>query len=624
MKLSNIFREKEETIKSLFVRNLTAKGNDLEHYVPVSLPLNWESSGNAHNKFQKINVPDYEKFLIDFFERSGSNTNFPILIILGHVGSGKSSSIKYALSQASVCDGCPSYMNCDKDKSSRIIIDYLDFKSEIKVAFPLDVKVDRTQERIKRFWLYLIGKLDTSIDKYFHELEKTRLFLSWFMNNYSQDEFYELYTELYPFLDIIHTRKRVSSEFRTILINIFKNLKPNELAILKLYQIAFLRNENGITNNCNVLIFDNIDTLDPILQQYLAEFAFKANQLLGCKSVIPMRPQTLNFYEHATNMIDLKDHWSPDFKKVIDKRLELLGVAEKSDLSISLKKIIDVMWSDNRMREIILGTTGKSIRYGLRNVFNMLLSNVITTHSNGVLIDNIQFDTNKFFQAYFCSESLDEELYEDCFTSLLTIKKGKTHIVSNIKLRILYILHKTDNLSVTELKEHILKFGYDLDSFITAINDMLSPKKSLLYGKSLTSYDRSSLEKIVDDQIFPTDIGTFYFQDLIKYWLYCRECNVLVTDRVYNMESSINICLETIKTLTELDFMEIQNFIDNASQKEYLTIYDYKELSISKMLWNRMYADIKNAVKAIDKQNISFDIDRQHYLEDRFYKLLYQ
>ena len=165
MEYRNKLRIFRDEIKEFFIHEFAGIGEDLGYYVPVSLPLKWLNSYGNH-PVTKINVSDYEETLIKFIENPDNiSAIHPLLIIIGGSGTGKSTSIKYAINKANVCEGCPNYDLCAKNYPARIHLDFLNFKKEAEVHGESESEeTNRNQKAVDRFWSYISKNLRIVID----------------------------------------------------------------------------------------------------------------------------------------------------------------------------------------------------------------------------------------------------------------------------------------------------------------------------------------------------------------------------------------------------------------------------------------------------------------------------
>ncbi|MCB0370839.1 MAG: hypothetical protein KDD45_15810, partial [Bdellovibrionales bacterium] len=375
---SNIFIEYSEIIKDHYIISFVGEQRMEKYYVKSSLPQEWLQSFK-YSRRDSISVSHHEKRLIAYFENPKlRKTKHPLLLIVGGVGSGKSSSIMYAMRKANVCKGCPLEKTCDKVYPDRIIVNYLNFTKN------LDHNLDTAHELIvddhviDKFWLHIIKTLDNSIaDSMSMEIE-LKQFWPWLCKSQGN------YVGFYDFFDMHKEEINDSNTFINRLRSLrdkFRNgLSKKDLAYYKLYQITFLREERKV--KCNFLLFDNIDTLPPVLQNELVKFSEEAYELLESKSILLVRPLTYMRNQDASDFIEKIDHAKANLKEVFLKRLDRLKedkeLLEKSNLKnlsslIScLEKAIHLMPNNKIFRKIFIATTGRSIRFGLRNFYNFL------------------------------------------------------------------------------------------------------------------------------------------------------------------------------------------------------------------------------------------------------------
>ena len=616
----NILREKRQAILDHFIVSFTGTDASIEYYMNVSLPLNWLSP-RSKKTVLKIDTSDYEKTLINYFENpSKIDTNHPLLLIIGGVGSGKSSSVRYALSKANVCQGCSLYDSCKKDYPSRILVDFIDFKSSVAAEAPGEIVKFNRKEIENRFWYHLVQILDGAIDDSMPRRVEVSAFWQWLISEQKSAIPMALYRYLFPKKELFLNPQVNSAELFALRDKMFGELNTRDLTSYKLYQVAFLRQTNLV--NCNFIIFDNIDTLDPFLQAALINFAIEANRLLSCKAIIPLRPHTFTSNQDASDFFEIMDHWKPSLEKVFEKRLETFGAKGEQDVKNALEKTIHLIKSTSIFKEIFISTSGRSIRYGLRNFYNFCLSPLVVTHTDGRELPTIDLDTNTFFQAYFCNELEAQLLDEDGFTNMYAIRKSeRSSYFSNIKLRMLHLMYSNENITLGKMTSILESFGYEVHEIIIVLNEFLNRKKALMWSSSLSHYSLEDLELGKSHFLYITHLGIKYFENLIRHPLYLRECVFSVdNNRLNKKDQSISRTLEVVKDLEDVDCEEIKLFIKKESVSEYKRYFNVQDLSISDIIWGKMKDHIKSWLTGMS--NISFDYKRQYYIKERVNKIL--
>lgn len=622
MKNTNVFRINRQSIKQDFIKDFAAKEFDLDHYILVSLPRNW-ASASKFETFKRINVSDYEETIIKFIENPDKiSSKHPLLIIIGSAGTGKSSSVRYALSNANVCEGCALFDSCDKNHPARILIDYLELTSEATADLPFDLIKEGKRKREENFWYHLIRILDEVIDDLIDPITEISGFWHWLVGNCKGMHVSKFYRFLYPKKHLFDNPQSNSGELLNLRSKLYSKLTTEELAYYKLYEIAYLRDNQVV--NCNLLIFDNIDTLDPFLQVKLIDFAIEAYRLFGCKAIIPMRPHTFSLNRGAGDFIEVIEHWLPAMREVLQKRMAIFYKKGEKEVADSLSLVIDAVLSNSKMRQVFYATSGYSIRFALRNFFNLLISPLIVTHQDEKPLRQLQLDTNVFYQAYFCSEKSDETIYEKNFVNLFSIKRGpRIKQLSTLKLRLLYCVFRKEELRLRDLKEHLLGFGYDEGDILQVLNDFLERRKALIWSSSLAEYGKKTFSKGSKHILTITPMGELYFRELLSHLLYARECIVPIDGRrEKRRDRSLKRVIEAAQELADQDMKEIEYFCSEKGLSKYEDYYSEENLSISIIFWRKILPEIVNT----SDQLSGFDYDQQYenFIVDRVEKMLFE
>ncbi len=620
----NILRTNRQFVKDNFIKDFAAKDEDVLSYVKVSLPKSWILNKNKKQTYSvnRINVSDYEQTLIKFFENPDRlSTKHPLLIIVGGAGTGKSSSIKYALSKANICEGCSIFDKCDKKYPARIVIDYLSFKSEVGADSPHNIQNDGIQKRIDKFWHYLIKVLDKIIDNHLDQKLEISGFWHWLVGECKSEHSFTFYKQLYPKSHLFEHPTENSAELLKLRDKLYKKLTSEEIAYYKLCQIAYLTENTKV--NCNILLFDNIDTIDPFLQVKLIDFAIEAYRLLGSKAIIPMRPYTFYLNKDASDFIEVIEHCLPSLKDVLNKRLELLKQKNSPEIAFAIENIITTIFSRNLMLNVYSASSGDSIRFGLRNLFNLFLSPVIVTHIDKKPLHEIQLDTNIFFQALFCSETNKEEMYERNFVNILISNRGPNEkFLSTIKLRALYFIYKYGQVEVKILYSHLENFGYEKADIIDALNDFLEIRKALVWSSSLVDYNDKTLQKGSGHIMAITPMGVSYFEQLLENSLYIRECIVeLDSNREYGRIPVFQRTLSIIRDLFDLDMEEVEIYCNKKGISSYKSEYHNGNLSITLILWKKLLSDLQYIAKDVD---YDFDVFNEFFIINKIQELFYE
>ena len=273
-----------------------------------------------------------------------------------------------------------------------------------------------------------------------------------------------------------------------------------------------------------------------------------------------------------------------------------------------MNKILEVINSNKTMSEVFYSSSGGSTRFALRNLYNLFLSPLIITHDDGKMRENIEFNSNIFFQSFFCSEDHNEILYEENFVNILTIKRDyKSQESSLIKLRALNYINTNRVCKTEDFVSHLKSFGFSIDDILIVVNDFLNNKKSLIWSNERNRYDLKEIENIKGHYFFLTEMGEAYYDKLICYPSYLFECIHSLDGKQKSLTSSMNQLDELIKELFILDKEEIKTFCKRKSVTQYRNVYPLKEQpSILTILFFKMLPNYEFLGSKIPKSE--FDI----------------
>lgn len=591
----NILRKFRDDIQQYFINEFAGLGKEIDYYVPVSLPYKWLYNYGSH-AVRKINVSDYEQTLVNFIENpEGVPTTHPLWIIVGGAGTGKSSTIQYAIKKADVCKGCPKFNGCNYDYPGRMKVDFIKFKEEASTVGSVANDENKLVEERKRFWGYLAKLLENIIgDELEINIEITD-FWKWLLNGVLDGTHGTIINrKLEASKHLFSDAKANRAALLKLRNEIYETISDKEYTYYKLYKIAYLR--QSYQANCSLLIFDNIDRLHPEFQIEIINFTIEANNILKVKAIIPMRPHTFEITTDASTCIEIIDHCMPEIQNVVNKRMEIYDKKHgNKEIHQVMNQVFEVIKNDKTMSEIFYSSSGGSVRFALRNLYNLFLSPLIITHQDGVNVSPIKFNSNIFFQSFFCSEDHNEELYEENFVNIVSLEKGyKMYEPSLIKLRTLHYLNKYVAVKTEDLIKHLKSFGYPIEDILVVFNDFLKNKKSLMWSNARNKYELSEIENPVKKHFFYlTPMGESYYKTLVSYPSYLFECVHSLEGGAKSLTSSMTQLDKFLKDLFEIDLSEMRTFCKKKSSSQYRTIYSQSEPCVSSILFFKLYPNFE-------------------------------
>jgi len=620
---SNIFIENSEVIKDHYIVSFVGEPNINKYYVNSSLPQEWIKAFKSH-KQKIITKSAYEKRLISYFENPVlPKTNHPIVLLVGSVGSGKSSSVRYAMHKANICRGCILEKSCPKNYPDRVLVDFLKFMKNLDHESEEQEEYEVTEEVYDIFWQHIINILDESINNEMTLEKEVREFWPWLVNYKNKHHSFYYFIDIYR--DEILDAKTPFNRLRSLRDKFRMNLLRKDLAYYKLFHIAFLRNELKV--KCNFLLFDNMDTLPPLLQREIVKFCEDAYTHLSSKSILLVRPLTYLRNRDGGNFMEKIDHSKASLKEVFLERLKRLQkdklfgedtrVKNAKSLISSLEKAIQIFPNNRTYSDVFVSTSGRSIRFGLKNFYNFLLSPLLITHREGTELEEIKIDANKFFQAYFCGENDPQWIDDKNFVNLFSEShSATTKYLSNLKLRIIDIMCRHDIIQTNELVDSLESFGYKIHSITKALNDLLRNRKALIWSSHVTSYELKDIRDCDHHIIRLTELGFRYYKKLLTYLNYLRECFVPIDGyRHFGGAENLSNIYKFVKLMEEEDLKQIEHFIICKGLFEYEKLYPKQVDSLSSVLWSKISESM--SFQHIRYPDIIVDIKREEYIKKR-------
>lgn len=617
MNYENYFRIHRQSVLENFIISFVGNNDLNKFYSPANLPTEWIPKRN-NEKVVKISDTDYEKTLVQFFENPELiDSKHPLLVILGSIGTGKSTTVNYALDKANICQDCDLISTCDKDYPHRVLIDFIGFSKGNTGQIPAHQQNNETIERENNFWFHILNVLDNSIKTTLNIETEVSTFWLWLLKSQKNAIPQKIYLKLEHKSYLLDDPVNNANELLKLRDELYAGISRKDRVYYKLFIIRYLRREK--IANCNLLVFDNIDTLEPYLQDYLIKFAVDAFRNINCRSILPMRPHTYSTIRNsdASNFQERIPHHKPSLSAVFENRLNNYKEVGNKDVAVQLEKLINIIKRNRIFKEIFLSTSGRSLRYAFRNFYNFSLSPLIVTHSDSTLKSNIDLDTNTFFQAYFCSENKDQLFDDSSYCNLLSVTRSRySKYASNIKLRILHLLKNNNSFDLGELVSVLRSFGYKSSEIHIVINELLDFRKALIWSSAQNSYRKSELKSAENHVIQITHLGLQYFERLVSQPMYLRECIYSIDDtRIRRKSASIARVIQVIQDLEYQDFNEVENFLNKKDLAKYEEYFPTATNSISKYIWLKVRDNLQNWIGTIEETK--FEYDRNYFIDNR-------
>jgi CHAT domain-containing protein len=598
---------------------------DNKEYIVGTEHYDWYTSKNDIKKYSSRKDQRYEEQIYDFLHTQ--NNQFPILILRGGIGSGKTTTIRYCISKNNMeyCKQCRE--SCDSEP----YIIYIDF-----TTIPDNVFVEsrsRSPLNSNEVW----NRIEAVLGSIIYEMSKkdeVTAFWRWLCQRRKRIDTGDLRGVLDAYKDEIELQKKTDdliSECRKL----HMGLSLEEKCLYWVYMMAYFCRSKPYSW-CNIIVFDNFDQLYCDEQQLVFRFAQKICSFVNCKIIIPMRPLTMAQNTSGAKLSMFLDHCSPRLMKLLEKRLKEYRKKEHSikEVSIILDSLIKRINKQKVIQDAIMSTCGNYCRYAIRNIVNMLLNPNLPVDfkKNLNIFNKPELTTDIFFEAYYCSNNnfLNIKQYPNLFDLVGTTEPGKRLI----QIRILHYLYCAVQYksNIQAIINTMNLFDYSIDLILLAINNLLTRRRELIWSNGTYSYKQDSFESSTDIiQLSPIGVG--FYTNMINDPHYIRECVFSTTGRrEKGLDAWVPTVREFMSELVENDKKEIENVVRLSGQRVYRQIYGAR-LCISKIIWDsfskRLTSIIRKAPIFYDPKyynaiwmnisdsisNFSSDIQKEKYME---------
>jgi hypothetical protein len=560
----------------------------------------------------------YEKLLRDYFthDPGSSDPTENLMIVVGGIGTGKTTAIRRAISQAVAAERKCSLSSADMcvHEPRQFILDFRVDEDKVEVG-------DRTVEEEKlAFWNHVASELETKSDGLLAPRIEVTTFWNWCLG---QKRLLDLSPTLYKELSAskLTIRQCLNADdsvwplamlLRTLFSareRLVQNFTKQDLAWYNAYIVKFATEQMPRDCRCNYLFLDNVDQLHPDVQRLAVETTVTLSEVLRARAMIAIRPLTFRRSVHGYNIIQMEKHRSPSVFDVLKKRIDaFIGSGDLSESeAVTLRAVLAVMTGDDRdplLRTLVDATSGYSIRFALRNFSNMFDAPTLASlPESNAAIDEMH--VSRFAKAFLCGERTQP--IPHAFESLYSVDGDARADNWLVKPRLLDILcrQRKGSSTITQLMAILQRFGYSEDVLRAAVNDLLVRTRPLVWCddgiicRSLQSTAR----------IAATPIGWRYYRDLFGEVYYDEVCYPRDAVTV----GGIRGVYEFHQKLTDQDVVEAVSARERYGSIFYYGMYASDTPGLSVIHARRMLKGIPKRIK----QTGVYDSRRDEWVADR-------
>jgi len=557
---------------------------------------------------------DYENSIRGFIgfgaaaKAAGHNN---VLVIIGGAGEGKSTTVEWSLRSA-----LRTQRICTRTEQPCLIdrpIISLDFRRFDKTYFD--------EAALDQFWRHVVGEIGRSSElQSSFEFDGYVRFLSWCS---TKNEIVCQSEVLQNFLganrDAIQCYLTGKAHFTysgdSLLgyldikrQGLFHDMRAEDRAWHDLLRLGYVWSKGEGKCSCPLFLLDNLDHLPPKLQCEAVDTGILLASVLEAKVIIAIRPLTWEHALHGQFLVEKKVHFSPDIVEVVQSRLQSIRDASHDDFVRQCIERIETLLQNpgTKLGEMVRCTSGLSVRFALRNVYNMLESPILrrylatTSGSEGMTVSDIA-------RAYFFGES--STIVSHAFDNLYSVGRHQTTNSLLIKTRILHYVGiiREGTASHGDILKFCSKFGYDMGDVKQAIGELMISTRPLLWYSD--EWD-PEIDK-VHARVLITPIGLQYFETLFGEPYYLHVCLAKGRDGPPKLDDSI----EFDKKLTDVDLEEVTRFVKKYGSDQY--VRNYEGVTCLALKHSRKLVAGLGTMFRHRAGTVAFDPKREHYITEK-------
>lgn len=385
--------------------------------------------------------------------------------------------------------------------------------------------------------------------------------------------------------------------------------------------LRYVREEYFQSSRAGLLLFiDNVDREPSLTQAEVLRTLKTFARTSGGRTIMTMRQTTYyqQYDDGLSEPVDIVPYCGPMPLEIVNTRLgnflkdhqtysEFYEPALLPNLVKGIRSLKNRYLSNDSFSNLFKCLCGHSVRKGL------LLGQR--------LVDNSVYDPASYRTGHDTFIGLGDVLRatlvgtEDIFhTSPGNIVNNVFQVGDNykrahlIKLRILRQISAAEDegIRVGRVIEIMTGFNYPRPTICSAINEMKSPSKRLIWSDSVRGEfaDEKALNDFRNTRLYMSTAGRSYFESLYSNIDYVQE--VMLDTKVHpehfrkgwkydRLEDRFTLLLEFLTYLSSREADEVEHFVSNVfCAKDYVAVFKSSEL-----LTKKMYIDIKDRVDKI-------------------------
>jgi hypothetical protein len=280
-------------------------------------------------------------------------------------------------------------------------------------------------------------------------------------------------------------------------------LKSPQLAteyVARLWNYAFHRKYGG-NHRCQVLVFDNLDQVAPMVQSVLLDLMINLAVHIEPAIVAAFRPETWSRHGHNRTVVDINEHTGVSPLEVVIERLarfvigaetyrneaESISEREFSEIVLACKELLRVLATSrtDRLVSLLEGLSGQDIRSTL-----VLCQRLIRAAGAGYSLSQKAGQSDLVQMLLTGGATYFQSAPKGFIQNIFTTEDPVAWRPLLLKLRVLQIVGTAPGqvTTIAQLMHAARGFSYTDEQVAAALNELLSPYRQLLRSNGQLTY----------------------------------------------------------------------------------------------------------------------------------------